>query len=61
MLARLFFVAAPSVLFGILGLLIAPPIGFVLFALFAGVGVIATKPRPERGESYQPQKGEGQK
>ena len=61
MIARLLFVFAPAVLFGFAASLLSPVVGFVLFGFLAGVGLSATEPKPERGESYQPTKGEDQK
>lgn len=49
-MARLFFILCPAVLMGIVGLVVHPIIGLMLFIAFFGLGIDVTKVRPERGE-----------
>ncbi|WP_438455332.1 hypothetical protein [Vreelandella venusta] len=53
LLARLFFVMMPALVFAVVAAAVFNSfgVGLVVAAFMAGLGMDVTKPRPERGES----------
>ena len=50
MIARAFFVLVPAVLCGGVMAVLHRPLGVVVFVVLIGLGLSATRARPERGE-----------